>query len=81
MLNDVALEVSFAFATQPRIQRTWTWEELMTGQFPDWLTSDPPRWLSEPEISLSKDPVTILCSALVPEGREKEAKALLFEGR
>lgn len=77
MLDDVGLEISFAFADQPRIQRTWTWKELMAGEFPDWLTHDPPRWLKEAEIALTKDPVTVRCSALVPAGLEAQAKALL----
>lgn len=77
MLDDVALEVTFAFAKQPRIQRTWTWKEFMAGEFPNWLTQDPPRWLKEAEISLSKNPTVVTCSALVPAGREDEATALL----
>lgn len=77
MLDDVALEISFAFADQPRIQRTWTWSEFLAGEFPDWITSDPPRWLVEAEISIKKNPTLILCSALIPAGMESTARAML----
>ena len=78
MLDEPGVKITFSFARQPAIERTWTWREFIERKMPEWFyAGDPPRWLLNPEMNVEVDPVMIVCSAGIPLGQESTAQFLL----
>jgi hypothetical protein len=73
----VALRAVFALAAGPALVREWTWRQVRDGSSPDWVHSDPPAWLRDPEMSWHDRHGPIEVSANVPRGMEDAARELL----
>lgn len=75
--NLVALRIILAMPFGPAITDEWTWQEVINRESPQWIHFGPPSWLLEPEMSW-RDPLQIVVRGNVPNGMEKEARALLL---
>ena len=69
----------FSVSSGPALVGKWTWTRVPDGSSPDWVHTDPPAWLRDPEMSWNNRHGPIEVRANPPPGMEDAARALLGE--